>query len=414
MIKHDFDIVFLGGLFPKQTEEEIISNSIGKIDNAANNLQWNLVNGFDANLKRPVKIINSLYVGSYPKKFKTAKISTYEFKHSESSSDINVGFVNIAGIKHFYRFKSLKPFLKKWATSKTQSNKVIIAYALTSVFVELLFYIKKINAKVVTVIIVPDLPQYMDTTNNKSIIRNIFKAISISHINYRILNIDGFVLLTKYMIDALNLYEKNTVVVEGISSFFPTNISNDATGIIKIVYTGTLNLRYGVLNLVNAFMRIDKINFRLVLCGTGDAVSLIEDAIRVDNRIIYMGQLNKIDILDIQNSATILVNPRQNNEIFTKYSFPSKILEYLSCGKPVIAYKLDGIPDEYDNFIYYVNDDSIESLKNKIIEIAEQPDKVRQAFGEAARNWVLKDKNCVKQTAKILEMIIELVKKRTG
>ena len=38
------------------------------------------------------------------------------------------------------------------------------------------------------------------------------------------------------------------------------------------------------------------------------------------------------------------VNPRQNNEEFTKYSFPSKTMEYLASGVPVVAYKLDGIP----------------------------------------------------------------------
>ena len=44
-------------------------------------------------------------------------------------------------------------------------------------------------------------------------------------------------------------------------------------------------------------------------------------------------------------------------------------MEYLLTGRPVIAYKLDGIPDEYDNYFHYVEDDSIDSFTNKIEEI---------------------------------------------
>ena len=50
------DIVMLTGLFPKEKREEIIQNSIGVIQNAADALQWNLIDGLDANLEKPVKV----------------------------------------------------------------------------------------------------------------------------------------------------------------------------------------------------------------------------------------------------------------------------------------------------------------------------------------------------------------------
>jgi len=416
MDRFDLDMVFLGGLFPKATESEIISNSIGQIDNAANNLQWNLIKGFDANLKLPVKIINSLYIGSYPKKYKKPIINSYEFSHTDNSLDINVGFVNIVGLKHLSRFASLKPILSKWAITKSSKTKVIFAYALTSIFVELLCYVKKVNPEVVTVIIVPDLPKYMDTSNKSRILGCFFKSLSMNHINRKIANIDVFVLLTKYMIEGLGLWDKETVVMEGVASQ-PSKISGGNAILysdnINIVYTGTMNARYGILSLIDAFRKIKDKKYRLILCGAGDSVSLVEDAARSDNRITYMGQLKRDDIINIQDSATLLVNPRQNNEEFTKYSFPSKIMEYLSSGKPVIAYKLDGMPDEYDNFIHYVEGNSIESLKNKLIEVAEQPNEIRCAFGETARNWILKEKNSITQTARIIEAALT-VRNNTG
>jgi glycosyltransferase involved in cell wall biosynthesis len=118
--------------------------------------------------------------------------------------------------------------------------------------------------------------------------------------------------------------------------------------------------------------------------------------------------LRRDEILAIQNNATILVNPRQNNEEFTRYSFPSKNMEYLSSGKPVLAYKLDGIPEEYDNYMFYVIDDSIEALTRKIVEVCSYNQEYLTSFGAAAKGWVLKEKNCVVQTKKIINMISEM------
>ena len=50
------------------------------------------------------------------------------------------------------------------------------------------------------------------------------------------------------------------------------------------------------------------------------------------------------------------VNPRPGAADFTRYSFPSKTLEYLDAGKPVLAYRNDGIPPEYDEHLLYISD----------------------------------------------------------
>ena len=115
--------------------------------------------------------------------------------------------------------------------------------------------------------------------------------------------------------------------------------------------------------------------------------------------------------MEWQKQATVLVNPRQNNEEFTKYSFPSKTMEYLSSGIPVVAYKLDGIPDEYDAYIQYVEDDSIESLKKKLIEVCELSDEERQSLGSAGRAFVLTEKNSTIQVKKIVMLIESIAQK---
>lgn len=130
-----------------------------------------------------------------------------------------------------------------------------------------------------------------------------------------------------------------------------------------------------------------------------------DKAVKDDSRISFLGQLPRNEVIKWQKKATVLVNPRQNNEEFTKYSFPSKTMEYLSSGIPVVAYKLDGIPDEYDQYIQYVADDSIESLKKKLVEVCEMTREERQELGNIGRNFVLMKKNSTIQVRKIREMI---------
>ena len=166
---------------------------------------------------------------------------------------------------------------------------------------------------------------------------------------------------------------KKYVVIEGIvgDCDCANNLNantKDNSNYQTIVYTGTLNSKYGIKNLVNAFELIEDSNIRLILCGSGDSEDYIKKMQNEDKRIIYKGNIDRQEALMIQRKATVLVNPRQNNEEFTKYSFPSKIMEYMLSGVPVVLYKLDGIPDEYDKFVNYVPDNSIESLARILTE----------------------------------------------
>lgn len=402
------DIVFLGGLFPKELEDEIFQKSIGNVQVAANVLQWNIIEGIDKCSSVPVKIINSLYIGAYPLRYKDLFIKTHKFRHSKNSNDLNVGFINMYGVKHILRYLALKPHLKKWARNQTE-NKIILAYALTYTFVRCFKYIKKINPLISTCMIVPDLPEYMNTSNKVSKFYTFLKNIEIRGIKRNIKYIDGYVLLTKYMKEFMNI-DKNFVVVEGVSTdiFKDISVSSKNSDIRTILYTGTLNEKYGIMRLLEAFKNISYENYRLIICGDGDSVDKVRHESYNDQRIIFKGQLKRNKALKLQKEATVLINPRQNNEEYTKYSFPSKILEYLSSGTPVISYKLDGIPEEYDDFMYYIDGNKIEDITEKIIEICEKNTEERMLFGEKARKFVLETKNNVKQAEKILKMIRNL------
>ena len=170
------------------------------------------------------------------------------------------------------------------------------------------------------------------------------------------------------MKDPLEIGKRPYIVVEGIyEPFFMVKHENHS--LKRIVYTGKLDNRFGIMNLISAFSSIKDDNLRLVICGNGEERENVELASKKDHRIEYKGQVSSDEARAIIVNADILVNPRQNDSDYTKYSFPSKIIDYLSTGNSVIAYKLDGMPAEYSNFIYFVPDNSIESLAKMIFQV---------------------------------------------
>ena len=393
--------LFLGGLFPHETEKQILENSIGSIQNAANAFQWNLIHGFDQTLDKPIKILNSLYVGSYPKRYRNLFIKSYEFHHTEGADDLNVGFCNLTGYKNISRRRTLGKQVEKWVKDN-KGPKYIFAYAMTSTMINALNIAKKIDPDAITCLIVPDLPQYMNM-GKRSPIFKLLKKFDMKDQRTKFAGIDAFVFLTKQMNNYIGT--KNFLVIEGIANDLFKELTPLPRFEKTVLYTGGLNEKYGVKNLIDAFTQIEDSEYKLILCGSGDLEPYINELKKIDGRIDFRGTVQHDEILSLQMQATVLVNPRQNIEAFTQYSFPSKNLEYLASGTPVVAYKLDGIPDEYDDYFVYVNDNSVEALKNKIVEVCSLPVFEREMIGEKAHNFVLNEKSSKKQVEKLLDFV---------
>ena len=58
-----------------------------------------------------------------------------------------------------------------------------------------------------------------------------------------------------------------------------------------LLYTGTLDARYGIVTLLRAFMMLKNPSYRLVICGDGDSRNTVLECVKMDNRVSYKGQL---------------------------------------------------------------------------------------------------------------------------
>lgn len=396
--------LFLFGLFPENYKSEIERQSIGNIQYAANVLQWSIVKGFDHFCE--VKLINLPYIGSYPSTYKKFYSKGFNFSHNvlKNTDDKNIGFINLKYVKHYFRYLEAKKALSN-ELKKTDKNEIvnILIYALNSPFLKAAIDVKRKYKNVKICQITPDLPEFMSDKMNFAY--KVFRIIDSNIIHKTINEIDSFVFLTDNMSKALNVENKPSVTVEGI--FDPTlKIKTNKKREKKtILYTGTLEERYGILNLLEAFMLINDPEYKLWICGDGNTNEKIKFAAKKDKRICFFGLKPHAEILELQQIATVLVNPRTSEGEFTKYSFPSKTMEYLASGTPTIIYKLEGIPDEYFDHCFTIEEETIDALKKQIIEVCNLDEESRKEFGIKAQKFVLEYKNPIIQCEKIYNML---------
>lgn len=394
------NLLFLGGFFEKEMEEEIIKDSKGIVQYAANKFQWNLIDGFEKQNDSTLTLLSAPFVGAFPKYYKKA--------YFKSKSNTYVDFNNIWGYKNIARKRALIERISQFVNIESD-EKVIVVYSPHTPFLQAAVQAKKNDPSIHICLVVPDLPEFMNLSDKKTMIYKIFKKIDIYVLYKNLKHVDSYVLLTDQMKEMLPINQSPYTVIEGLVKQQGDPLSCQSDEINNenksILYTGTLNKKFGVLNLIKAFIEMNETDITLNVCGSGDSELEIKNYSNKYPNIKFWGQVSNDKALELQNSATVLVNPRQNNELFTRYSFPSKNMEYLLSGKPLVAYKLDGIPDEYDLYIQYVENDEISTLARKLKNVVNMPADERVEIGRQGQKFVLDEKNNVIAVGKIIEMI---------
>ena len=368
-------VLFLGGVLAESNENEVIANSKRGVEFSANEFQKKLISGFEQN-GIDVHVISAPMIGSFPFRYKKACFHGFETVQNRYQY---VHFNNIWGYRNISRTYSLKQAIKKHLHTKKSDYKLIVAYSAHTPFLEAAVYAKRMCPGSSLCFIVPDLPQYMNLDDNRSMLYDLLKKYDIKKMESLIPQVDCFLVLTEPMKEMLHVGDRPYIVVEGIIDAAP--IINDhftgnySDGIKRIVYTGKMNVRFGVKDLVDTFIQLRGAEYRLILCGDGDAKEYIIEKSKQDDRIEYKGQVSPAEARKWIMKADVLVNPRPNNEEYTKYSFPSKNIEYLLSGKPVVAYMLDGMPRYYEEFIYEVKPSLDEpKLTNAILKAINRED----------------------------------------
>lgn len=363
------DVLLLCGYFESKYQEEISRKTKTWVENAANTFQQRLIAGLKKQDIR-LEVVSAPFIGPWPTAYQDKLFK--EFEAGESEEEIQyVPFNNIWGYRNLKRTDALKKCVKNFVQNAKDAKKAILVYCPHTPFLEAAVYGKQLDQSIHIHMIVPDLPQYMNLSKDAHPVYDFFKKIDIQKMQSLIAQVDSFMLLTEYMAEQLQVGERPYIVTEGITDVAHIPEGRASTHGKKIGYAGKLIEAFGVKRLVEAFEKIQDPDASLHICGGGELKAYVEQMCKNDARIHYYGVVPAEKANQILKNMNVLVNPRQNDEEYTKYSFPSKNIEYLMTGNAVVAYLLDGMPQEYKEMLYIPKNNSTAALVEAILEAVE-------------------------------------------
>lgn len=399
-------ILFITGLYTKQSEFVLKSNSTQGLQNAPNTFQWAIVEGL-SQLGVDYKVVSCPFLPAYPLSYK--KLYTPEapiLYQGEKIGDM-LSYCDLMIYKTKSIQKNLEKYIKKWVGLHKESGEklVILTYTPYPPFIKAIKKFCKPNNIILATIVTDLVDDMMYFESNRSFLKRMQSFIEFKETKSLYKHVDKFVLLTKAMEEKIPESVGKNIVIEGITSIkHDIQYKKDKDQKI-LLYTGTLEKFACVDKLVRAFMQLKMPNVKLTICGDGPLKQMILDAAKDDYRIDFRGLVSRETAVQLQKDATLLINPRQPDDGITKYSFPSKTMEYLSSGTPMIGYKLDGIPKEYYSYYYTIEDTDEETLISTLNEVLTKSSLELNEKAMSAYNFIFREKSAKAQAAKILNFI---------
>lgn len=252
-----------------------------------------------------------------------------------------------------------------------------------------------------TICIVTDLPVFMDVGKSKKLL---------SFNNWIINEASGYILLTKAMNEAIGNKGKPYIVMEGHCDIKMAECSHDTFENDRIVmYAGSINQIYGIAELCSEFLRVCNKGERLIIFGGGDFQDKLRELSERHSQIVYYGTCENETIVQNELHVSILVNPRCNDE-YTKYSFPSKTMEYMASGTPVLMSELSGLPEDYKEYLTIFNENIPQDLGDKLRYLMDLSNAELETRGRQAKDFIVKNKNNVEQAKRILTWISTVIR----
>lgn len=257
-----------------------------------------------------------------------------------------------------------------------------------------------------TCLIMSDLPAYLykmhKTKGIKSLLNNYYskKLVNLQS------KFDLYILLTKHMAKKTNIENRPHILMEGFSdeTIFENIKDVPKNNKKTVMYAGALSKSFNVDMLIDGFMQLEG-DYRLWLFGFGDLIDYIKDCEKKDSRIHYFGKVERRILLEHQKSAHLLISVKSPDEDHANYSFPSKILEYMTSGTAVASTTVGGIPDEYFEYIFPVNDCTDKGIKEAIESIFALDESALSKKGECSKEFAINKKNYIVQGKRIADFL---------
>lgn len=253
------------------------------------------------------------------------------------------------------RFKAYIEFQKK-LKEVIKSSDMVISYNIVYCWFRLPHLARKYNKKSIVI-----LADYSGPECFSSYVRKMYANL-MKHVMRKY---QCVIALSKEIEDYIDQTQKFCLMEGGIDSSLYQEFDEDDSAMQQwldspwntenkkiLMYSGLLNEVTGVDLLLDTMKHCQCKNMELWITGKGPLKQQVEQAALEDDRIKYLGHLPYQQYLNCLKKVDVLVNSRNMNLPENRNNFPSKIMDYLASGKPIVSTSFMGseIFDQYINF----------------------------------------------------------------
>lgn len=162
--------------------------------------------------------------------------------------------------------------------------------------------------------------------------------------------------------------------------------SGEKTNIIY--YAGSTEILMGADLFLKATTLIKDPSYRFWFSGRGELDEAIHTAAEKDNRITHWGFVSREDYKLLLHKATVLINPRPSRVPENRYNFPSKLMEYMAVGQPIISTVTSDVAEYYSDAIVLLDVETPERLAELIQQVSDMSTEEQITLGQKARRHV--------------------------
>ncbi|TNH27617.1 glycosyltransferase family 4 protein [Micromonospora orduensis] len=392
-------VTLLGFTVPDDVLAEIIARDT-IMPTQTHTFAWALVRALRA-AGCPVHLLSAAPVSTWPDN-RQVRFRPGAFRQDDVDGHL-LAFVNLLGLKHLTRF------VAAWRTGsrelREQATDVLLVHGVHSPF--LWFGVLRARRRGVRVVPVLTDPPGVALPTDGRLVR-LLRGLDVTLVRAALARCSGVIALTPALADDF-APGRPRLVMEGICAAEPASVDEaPPTATRDIVYAGGLSRAYGVDRLVEAFRGLPGDDLRLCVYGRGELEGWLRDQAAVDRRIAPPELLPRAELLPRLSRASVLVNPRPVDQDFVRWSFPSKIIEYLATGVPVVSTRLPGIPAGYDPWLSFAEPDTVEGLRTALGQVLSLPPEVARARGVGAARFVSETRGPAAQGRRMHDFLAHL------
>ncbi len=178
--------------------------------------------------------------------------------------------------------------------------------------------------------------------------------------------------------------------------------------LFHVVFAGQISELNGVRLLLDAIAKIKSSRFRFTIAGSGPLRALVKEAAKADPRISFAGLLSHCDLIQVYRRADLVLSLRRTDNQTHRYVFPSKVVECLATGVPLLTTMTGHVESEFKEFSILLSEETAQALTAKLEEVAQWPCEKLAAIGTKAQAYVRQNRtwesNIIRLEAYLQEM----------